>query len=120
MGREAYQSRQTALEIRLPSLDWRSGYSLGDKASQVAARLLRGSGCAQAPDDRHSWQLPSERYLSIHVTVRSCEKSSTTYVFLLFMDMPYLEPDILFGQRTRRIFDNILEALSQRSARWMP
>jgi hypothetical protein len=33
------------------------------------------------------------------------------YVFLLFVNMTNLEPDILFSQRSRRIVDNVFETL---------
>ncbi len=34
-----------------------------------------------------------------------------TYLFLLLVNMTNLEPDVLFSQRSRRVSDNILEAL---------
>lgn len=33
------------------------------------------------------------------------------YIFLLLVDMANLEPDVLLGERSRRVGDNILEAL---------
>lgn len=35
----------------------------------------------------------------------------TTYIFLLFVDMPDLKPDIFFSERTGRIVHNVPEAL---------
>jgi hypothetical protein len=43
-----------------------------------------------------------------------CETSiqrAFTYVFLLLVDMPNLEPDVLFSERAGWIRDNVLEAL---------
>jgi hypothetical protein len=34
-----------------------------------------------------------------------------TYLFLLFIHVTNLEPDVLFGQRTRRVGYNVFEAL---------
>lgn len=35
------------------------------------------------------------------------------YIFLLFMDMANLEPDIFFSQRPRGISDDVFEALKK-------
>lgn len=35
-----------------------------------------------------------------------------TYVLLLFVNMANLEPNILLGQGTRRVIDNVFEALT--------
>jgi hypothetical protein len=34
------------------------------------------------------------------------------YIFLLFVDMSDLEPDVFLGERTWRVIDNVVEALS--------
>lgn len=39
-----------------------------------------------------------------------------TYVFLLLMHMPYLKPDIFFGQRSWRIGYNVFKTLREVSA----
>ena len=36
---------------------------------------------------------------------------SSTYVFLLFVNVADLEPDIFLGQRFRRVVNNVFEAL---------
>ena len=36
-----------------------------------------------------------------------------TYLFLLFVNMSDLEPDVLFGQRARWVGDDVFEALMQ-------
>lgn len=38
---------------------------------------------------------------------------ASTYVFLLLMHMPDLEPDVLFRERARRIRDDIFETLEK-------
>jgi hypothetical protein len=35
-----------------------------------------------------------------------------TYIFLLFVDMSDLEPDVFLGERTRRVIDDVVEALN--------
>lgn len=44
-----------------------------------------------------------------------CREDGVRYVFLLLMDMSNLEPDILIGQRSWRIGNNVLEALDRKS-----
>jgi hypothetical protein len=42
---------------------------------------------------------------------------SATYIFLLFVHMANLEPDVFFVQRPRRVLHDVLEALSKVSRR---
>jgi hypothetical protein len=47
-----------------------------------------------------------EKRLAAIWQARTC-----TYLFLLFVNMSNLEPDVFFGQRARWIGDNVFEAL---------
>jgi hypothetical protein len=39
-----------------------------------------------------------------------------TYVLLLLMDVADLEPDVLLGERARRVIHNVLEALQSENS----
>lgn len=48
----------------------------------------------------------------MHVSEQSRkERGGYTYVFLLFMHVPDLEPYVFFRQRARRVGDDVFEAL---------
>ena len=40
-----------------------------------------------------------------------CGGNGTTHILLLFVDVSNLEPDVDFGERSRRILQNISETL---------
>lgn len=49
--------------------------------------------------------------LQMAVSDEGQKHKSATHIFLLFMHMANLKPDVFFIQRPRRILDDVLEAL---------
>jgi hypothetical protein len=45
---------------------------------------------------------------------QGCDEART-YIFLLLMNVTDLEPNVLFSQWARRVIDNVLEALRNKS-----
>jgi hypothetical protein len=43
-----------------------------------------------------------------------------TYIFLLFIDMTNLKPDVFLAERSRRVVDNVFEALQVKFSESFP
>lgn len=43
------------------------------------------------------------------------QENGVPYILLLLVNMSNLEPDVLFSQRSRRVRNNVLEALGRKS-----
>lgn len=62
----------------------------------------------------HAEICPLGRFVLLSVSVHcdnTVESADNTYIFLLFVDMTNLKPDICLTQWLRRVLDNVLEAL---------
>lgn len=97
----SYRQRRTSQGIQWLAPDWQNYCSAGDATIRVVEEPLRDWDRARV----HACKRPLRYRTTVTVISTTTVKQYVrmyTYVFLLFVDMADLEPNVLFSQGRRR------------------